>query len=120
MITGDFPASFSAQSATAVSKSSVGTTLLTIPAASASWALPEQQQLVRLLTRDVAIDQRHDHERERPHIDLRRAERRFLRCHDQIARERDPERPGEHVSVRGAHRRLTERADQLEQLDEAL
>ena len=53
---------------------SAGTTRLTIPIRSASCGrdlLAEQQQLVGLLARDVAVDQRHDHEREQPDVDLR-------------------------------------------------
>src|SRR3712207_7762079 len=52
-----------------------------------------------LFRSDVAVDERHDHEREHPDVDLGRAERRALRGDDQVARERDAERPGEHVPV---------------------
>ena len=80
--------------------------------------LAEQQQLVRLLARHVAVDQRHDHERERAHVDLGRAEGRLLLGDDQVAGERDAERAGEHVAVGGADRGLAELADQPEQLRE--
>ena len=82
--------------------------------------LAEQQQLVGLLAPDVAVDQRHDHEREDPDVDLGRAERRALLRDDQVAREREAERPGQHVAVRGADRRLAELADQLEEAREPL
>ena len=52
-----------------------------MPASSASLRvdpLAEQQQLVRLLARNVAVDQRHDHEREHADVDLGRAEGRAL------------------------------------------
>ena len=74
-------------------------------------ALAEQQQLVRLLAPDVAVDQRHDHEREHADVDLGRPERRALLRDDQVAREREPERAGEHVAVGRADRRLAELAD---------
>ena len=57
--------------------------------------LAEQEQLGRLLARDVAVDQRHDHEREGAHVDLGRPEAHPFAGDDQVARERDPERPGE-------------------------
>ena len=82
--------------------------------------LAEQQQLVGLLAPDVAVDQRHDHEREHADVDLGRPEARALARDDQVAGERDPERAGEHVAVGGADRRLAELADQAEQLREAL
>ena len=66
-----------AHSPTAASNSAAGTTLLTIPIRSRLArvdAVAEQQQLVGLLARHVAVDQRHDHERERAHVDLGRAE----------------------------------------------
>ncbi len=123
MITGDLPASFRAHSAT-VGSSSRGhddvvddaglTRLFRVP------ALTEQQQLVGVLARHVSVDQRHDHERERADVDLRRAERGLLGGDDQIARQRNPERAGQHVPAGRADRRLAELADQLEQRDEAL
>ena len=110
IITGDFAASRRAQSATAASNSSAGTTLLTIPSRSASSRvdlLAQQQQLVRLLARDVAVDQRHDHEREHADVDLGRAERRALRGDDQVAGQREPER------ARRARARWRRRCDGL-------
>ena len=82
--------------------------------------LAEQQQLGRLLARDVAVEQRRDHEREQTDVDLRRAEARALPRDDQVAGERQPERPGEHVTAGGADRRLAELAEQPEELREAL
>ena len=77
--------------------------------------LAQQQQLVGLLAPDVAVDQRHDHEREDADVDLRRPEAGALLGDDQVAREREAERAREHVPVGGAQRRLAELADQLEQ-----
>ena len=94
-----------------------GTTRLTIPMRSASARrdlLAEQQQLVGLLARDVAVDQRHDHEREHADVDLRACRSARPPGEDQVARERDPERAGEHVAVGGADRRLAELADRAE------
>ena len=82
--------------------------------------LAQQQQLVGLLAPDVAVDQRHDHEREDPDVDLGRAEAGALLGDDQVARQREPERAGEHVAVGGAQRRLAELADQVEQAREAV
>ena len=83
-------------------------------------ALAQQQQLVGLLARDVAVDQRHDHERERAHVDLGRAERRLLGGDDQVARERDPERAREHVPARGADVGLPSAPISVNSPDEAL
>ena len=82
--------------------------------------LAQQQQLVGLLAPDVAVDQRHDHEREDPDVDLGRAEARALLGDDQVARQREPERAREHVAVGGADGRLAELADQVEQAREAV
>ena len=96
IITGDLAASSSAHSATAASNSSAGTTWLTIPIRSASSrvdALAQQQQLVGLLARDVAVDQRHDHEGEDADGDLGGAERRALAGDDEVAGQREPSAP---------------------------
>ena len=82
--------------------------------------LAEQQQLVGLLAWHVAVDQRHDHEREYADVDLGRAESRAFAGDDQVAGQREPERAGEHVPVGGADRRLAELAEQPEQAREAL
>ena len=110
-----------AQSATAASKSSGGDD----PVDDARLArllgaqpLAEQQHLRRLLPRHVAVDQRHDHEREQADVDLGRAEPGALLGDDQVARERDAERAGEHVPVRGDDRRLSELAERDEDLRE--
>ena len=74
----------------------------------------------RLLARDVAVDQRHDHEREEADVDLGRAEAGGVLGDDQVARERDAQRAGEDVAVGRDDRRLAELADRLEDLDERL
>ena len=116
-------ASCAAQSATNASNSSAGTTRLTIPIRSASSAeicSPSSSSSLVFLRADVAVDQRHDHEREDANIDLGRAEAHALARDDQVARQRQPERTGEHVPVGRAQRRLAELADQAEQAREAL
>ena len=79
MSTGDFAASRSAQSATAASNSSAGTTRLTSPIRSRLLRVdrsPSSSSSLVFLRADVAVDQRHDHEREHADVDLGRPERR--------------------------------------------
>ena len=83
-------------------------------------ALPQQQHLVGLLSRHVAVDQRHDHEREEADVDLGGAEPGPLLRDDQVAGERDAERAREDVPVRGDDRGLAELAERPEDLDESL
>ena len=95
IITGDLAASRPAQSATAASSSSRGDDPVDEPEAlglARVDALAEQQQLVRLLAADVAVDQRHDHEREDADVDLGRAEGRLLGGDHEVAGQREPER----------------------------
>ena len=120
---GDLAASLPAQSATAASNSSAGHDPVDDPDPLRLVRvdlLAQQQQLVGLLAPDVAVDQRHDHEREDPDVDLGRAEARALLGDDQVAGQREAERAREHVAVGGAQRRLAELADQLEQAREAV
>ena len=63
--------------------------------------LAEQQHLVRLLARDISIDQRHDHEREQPDVDLGRAEPCAPPWRRSGRGEGDPEGVREHVAVGG-------------------
>ena len=77
-------------------------------------SLAEQQELVGLLARDVAVDERHDHERERADADLRRPEARALGGDDEVAGERDAERARQDVAAGLGERGLAELADQAE------
>ena len=78
--------------------------------------IAQQEHLRRLLARDVPVDQRHDHEREEPDVDLGRAEPGGVLGDDEVASEGDAERAGEDVAGRGDDRRLA----QLAELDEDL
>ena len=122
MIKGDLAASLAAHSATAASNSPAGTTLLTSPPQRLLRrpALAEQQQLVGLLARNVAVDEGHDHEREGADVDLGRAERGRVGGHDQVARKRDAESSGEHVTARRARVGLPRAPISLNSDDEAL
>src|SRR4051794_40900859 len=82
--------------------------------------LPEQQQLGRLLARDVAVDERHDHEREHADVDLRGPEGRPVGGDDQVTGERQAQGAGEAVAVGRADHRLAQRADRAEQAREPL
>ena len=125
MITGDFDGELARPSRAPRRRTPpAGTTWLTIPIALApprpSIRSPSSSSSLVFLRGDVAVDQRHDHEREGADVDLGRAELGALLGDDQVARERDAERAGQHVPVGGADRRLAELADQLEQPREAL
>ena len=120
---GDFAASLTAHSSTAASNSVGRHDLVDDPDALGLVrvdALAEQQQLGRLLARDVAVDERHDHEREDADVDLGRPEGRLVRRDDQVARQRDAERARQAVPVGRADDRLAELADEREQPREAL
>src|SRR5207248_3331374 len=67
--------------------------------------LAEQQQLIDLLARHVAIDERHDHERKGPDVYLRRTEANALTRDHQVACKREAQSTGEHMTAGRAERR---------------
>ncbi len=90
--TGDFAASFAAHSSTAASNSSAGDDLVDDPEPLGLRGVirsPSSSSSVVFLRGDVAVDQRHDHEREDADVDLGRPELGAVLRDDQVAGERD-------------------------------
>jgi hypothetical protein len=80
--------------------------------------LAQEDHLVDLLARNVAVDDRHDHVGEDADVDLRRAEGGTLLGDQQVAGEGEAEAAGQHVAVGRAERGLAEPRHQPEVLEE--
>ncbi|KKN26334.1 hypothetical protein LCGC14_0875850 [marine sediment metagenome] len=80
--------------------------------------LAEQHHLIDSLARHVAVDDRHDHEGKRAHVDLGRAEGRALLRDHQVAAQAQPHAARQHVAVGGAQRGLAQVDHQLEEVNE--